>query len=48
MLVYHEEYEDRHEARSRECRIKRLSRQEKLALIRSASGIGGDSSLMQT
>ena len=41
VLVYHEEYDDRHEARSRECRIKRLSRQEKLALIRSASGIGG-------
>lgn len=47
-LVYHEEYEDRHEALSREYRIKRLSRQEKLALIRSASGIGEDSSLMQT
>ena len=41
VLVYHEEYEDRHEALSREYRIKRLSRQEKLALIRSASDIGG-------
>ena len=47
-LVYHEEYEDRHEALSREYRIKRLSRQEKLALIRSAFGSGEDSSLMQT
>ena len=32
-LVYSEEYEDRHEALSREWHIKRLSRQEKLALI---------------
>ena len=48
VLVYHEEYEDRHEALSREYRIKRLSRQEKLALIRSAFGSGEDSSLMQT
>ena len=32
-LVYYEEYEDRHEALSREWHIKRLSREEKLALI---------------
>ena len=32
-LVYSEEYEDRHEARSREWHIERLSRPEKLALI---------------
>ena len=32
-LVYHEEYEDRHEALSREWQIKRLSRQEKQSLI---------------
>ena len=32
-LVFSEEYEDRHEALSREWHIKRLSRQEKLALI---------------
>ncbi len=36
-LVYHEEFEDRHEALSREWRLKRLPREEKLALIR-----GGD------
>ena len=32
-LVYHEEYEDRHEALSREWHIKRMSRAEKEALI---------------
>ena len=32
-LVYYEEYEDRHEALSREWHIKRLSRAEKEALI---------------
>lgn len=41
-LVYQEEYEDRHEALSREYRIKRLSRQEKLALICGTSGIEQD------
>ena len=43
-LVYFEEYEDRHEALSREWHIKRLPREEKLQLIRgfasySRSGI---------
>ena len=33
-LVYCEEYEDRHEALSREWHLKRLSRKEKDALIR--------------
>lgn len=32
-LVYHEEYEDRIEALSREWHIKRLTRKEKLKLI---------------
>ena len=32
-LVHWEEYEDRHEALSREWHIKRLSREEKLKLI---------------
>lgn len=32
-LVYCEAYEDRHEARSREWHIKRLSRKQKLELI---------------
>ena len=32
-LVYSEEYEDRHEALSREWHIKQLPRQENLALI---------------
>ena len=32
-LVYYEEYDDRHEALSREWHIKRLSREEKLELI---------------
>ena len=34
-LVYYEEFEDRHEAMSREWHIKRLSREEKLKLILS-------------
>jgi putative endonuclease len=34
-LVYSERFETEHEARSRECRIKRLTRAEKLALIKS-------------
>ena len=34
-LVYFEEYEDRHEALSREWHIKRLSREEKLELIKA-------------
>lgn len=33
-LVYYEEYEDRHDALSREWRIKRMSRDEKLALVK--------------
>ena len=37
-LVYHEEYEDRHEAMSREWHIKRMSREEKLCLIRNYNG----------
>ena len=32
-LVYAEEYEDRHDARSREWHIKRMSREEKLRLV---------------
>lgn len=32
-LAYYEEHEDRHEALSREWHIKRMSREEKLALI---------------
>ena len=32
-LVYYEEYDDRHEALSREWHIKRMSREEKLQLI---------------
>ena len=32
-LVYYEEYEERHEALSREWHIKRMSREEKLQLI---------------
>ena len=32
-LVYYETYEDRHEALSREWRLKRLKRVQKLALI---------------
>ena len=35
-VVYTEEYEDRHEALSREWHIKRMSREEKEALIRAA------------
>lgn len=34
-LVYYEEYDDRHEALSREWHIKRMSRAEKLELIHS-------------
>ena len=34
-LVYYESFSSRHEALSRECQIKRLSRREKLALIES-------------
>ncbi len=32
-LVYHEEYDDRHEALSREWHIKRMRREEKMKLI---------------
>ncbi len=35
VLVYFEEYEDRHEALSREWHIKRMSREEKLELIKA-------------
>ena len=34
-LVYSESFEDRHEALSREWHIKRMTREEKLALIRN-------------
>lgn len=34
-LVYFEEFEDRHEALSREWHIKRMSREEKMKLIRA-------------
>lgn len=37
-LVYFEEYEDAHEAMSREWHIKRLTRQQKLDLINSGRG----------
>ena len=33
-LVYYEEYENRHDALSREWHVKRMSREEKLRLIR--------------
>ncbi len=33
VLVYHEEYADKHEALSREWHIKRMSREEKLKLM---------------
>ena len=33
-LVWHEAYEDRHEALSREWHIKRMSREEKLLLVK--------------
>ena len=36
-LVYHEEYDDRHEALSREWHIKRMSREEKMKLIEGAN-----------
>ncbi len=37
-LAYAERYEDRHEALSRECRIKRMSRAEKEKLIAAGQG----------
>ena len=36
-LVYHEEYDDEHEALSREWHIKRMSREEKMKLIEGAN-----------
>ena len=33
-LVYYEEYGDRHDALSRECFIKRMSREEKMRLVK--------------
>lgn len=36
-LAYYEEYEDRHDALSREWHIKRMTREEKLALIAKRS-----------
>ena len=36
-LVYYESFEDRREAMSREWKIKRLSREEKLSLIRGTA-----------
>lgn len=41
-LIYHEEFDDRHEALSREAAIKRLTRQEKLDLIARNGKTGGD------
>ena len=38
-LVYVEEYEDRHDALSREWHIKRMSREEKLKLARAERAI---------
>lgn len=37
-LVWQEEYEDRHEALSREWHVKRMSRAEKLKLISGRNG----------
>ena len=37
-LIYQEEYEDRHEALSREWHLKRMSRAEKERLIRNPYG----------
>ena len=39
-LVWWEEFEDRHEALSQEWHIKRMTREEKQALIRSGPGAG--------
>ena len=36
-LVYYETFEDKHEALSREWHIKRMSREEKVLLIKKAS-----------
>ena len=38
-LAWWEEYEDRHEALSREWHIKRMSREEKLALVARFRGL---------
>ena len=38
-LVYYEEFDDRHDALSREWHIKRLSREEKLQLIKQQNPI---------
>lgn len=40
-LVYCEEYEDRHEALSREWHIKRMSREEKLQMIEDTGRVSG-------
>ena len=40
-LVWYEAYEDRHEALSREWHIKRMNREEKLALIRAGGSREG-------
>ena len=41
-IVYYEEYEDRHEARSREWHIKRMSRGEKLDLVNRKGSHDGE------
>ena len=41
-LVYFEMYEDRHTALSREWHLKRMSREEKLRLIRGAQAAGNE------
>ena len=42
-LAYVEEYEDRHDALSREWHIKRLSREEKMRLVKKYEEAGADS-----
>jgi len=37
-LVYHEEFDNQHDALSRERAIKKLNRRQKLALVRSGKG----------
>lgn len=39
-LVYAERFETAHDARSRECALKRLTRSQKLALIEQKEGSG--------
>ena len=42
-MVYCESFEDRHEALSREWHLKRMSREEKIALIRTRQTVLQDS-----